>query len=290
MRRPLPLIQRRRMISPGLGEAAEALQASTTNYLPIIGPTPAWVAKPSYFPLLPVGTANWFVEPPPSNSAAYHAAQSGQLSTLPRGAPPSDVKVMPVWDSRMVNMRDALIPIIREPAWPGTTLFTYPVPAGYTFFLRGFRYEFDPQPGAGALQDFRVTLLVDEMIVPDFVNLPFGIFMAAYQETFVIANQLQNMTLQLTISDAGPFVTDAVVYLYGHLRQTDGRPANYNVGEVVKPSKVIVEPPKPEPPPAAPAAAAQVQCGPGEQLVRGQLPDGSIVERCGRVLGFAPRR
>jgi len=120
------------------------------------------------------------------------------------------------------------------------------------------------------------TLLVDELPVLDFVNLPFGPTMADYQSTYIMARAGQVIGLRLVAAAALPAGTDYIAFLYGNLRLDDGRPLNQQAGEKVKPQKIVLPPP--------PAAAPAQQCGPGEELRRVQLPDGSFAMRCMRML------
>lgn len=277
--KPRNLVKRRRsQVDEALSDAL-VLDRVPVHVLPLTDPDPR---PPSKYPLPLIARVLTYVGIGTRASGRVRALaeQREQAKNLPRGAPPVEISVMPVWDSRLVNMRDFLATPGVEPPTPGTTnALTYTVPAGYTALLRGFRYITDPPAVAGPT-DVRATLLVDDSIVPDFVAMPFGPTMADYQDTFVIARQGQIITLRLVIAIALPVGTDFFAFLYGNLRLSDGRALNQEVGEKVKPAKVIVQPPPA--PKAAPAA-----CPPGHKLMRVQLADGSFEMRCVPVLGQA---
>lgn len=238
-------------------------------YLPRFGPTPDWPVYPWLLPLMPSGVAQWLRKPPRDLHAAVTADRRAASQSLPRGAPPADIRVQPVWDSRLVNMRDFLAaPELTDaegPVFPGTVELAYTVPQGYTGFLRGFRFVTDPLVPA-LLRDVRITLLVDDIIVPDFQNLPLGSFQAAFQECFVIGRANQRFILRAVSALVIPADVTAIAFLYGHLRLTDGRPASYDVGEPIKPPvpKPLAPPVVPIEQPAAPPVVAPTKCGPNE--------------------------
>lgn len=278
--KPRNLVQRRRaQIDEALADVLVADRVPV-HYLPLTDPDPR---PPSKYPLPLISRVLSYIGVGTRASGRVRALaeQREQAKNLPRGAPPVEISVMPVWDSRLVNMRDFLAtPSIAGELVPGTHNLTYVVPAGYTAFLRKFRYIIEP-PIVAAPTEVRATLVVDEAIVPDFVSIPFGSAMADYQDTFVIARQGQRITLRVVTTIGLPAGTSFIAFLYGNLRLSDGRAINQEVGEKVKPAKVIVQPPP------APRAAAPTTCPPGHKLLRVQLADGSFEMRCVRVLGQA---
>lgn len=161
---------------------------------------------------------------------ADHAA-----ALTPRGSPDADSMVRSVYDTRPINTRDFLIPVLTvEPAAPGTTTFDFTVPDGLVAFLRSFRYQLAPVPVLGGLGGFRVTLTVDDAPVLDYFDLPLGPVHDFYVPTFVIANSLQRIGARFQITGAFTVAgTELLFEFYGQFKQSDGRSATLQVGNQV---------------------------------------------------------
>lgn len=225
--------------------------------LPMSPPALPRHESPSPLPLADGHPLQAFRQPFASGAVDYEARQRTQLEDLPRGGVVEATLVYPAWESRLVDMRDFLGVRSVEPAAPGTTTLSFPIPQGYTAFWKEFRYFFEPVPAGFSSTDVLVTLLVDDNVVPDYFNLPLGPLMAAFQKTFVIAAEGRVLQLRFTIALALPLGTDVTAFFYGNMRIRTGTQENREVGiKQPEPPPVIVQVPAPppprEPPPTAP--------------------------------------
>lgn len=169
--------------------------------------------------------------------------------------------VTSVYDARPINTRDFLHtdvqPMMKIEAGETPTAFTlevntsFPVPQGYTGVLRGFSYEADViadfvfltiiDPTKLGFIPVKSTLLVDELRVPDYVEMDLGQSVDSFMPTFVLANPGQNFTLRLLydIDLANALLPDGVVpdisqvnihmQLYGNLLLSRGLPKQFEI-------------------------------------------------------------
>lgn len=253
----------------GLGDTEQS-QSVPSGQGPSIGvhplPLTAREAPAPYSRPLPAMPGSPLLDPPdPSDSGTvdYEARQRGQLDDVGQGGVAEPVNVYPNWESRLEGMRDFLavgrsqVGEVLGIATPGSAMFdVYTVPQGYTAFLKRFRYFFDPIPGGATPTNVEATLLVDGIIVPDYYNLPFGAFMAGYEDCFVVAAQGRKLQLQLNfLADIGTIAlndTPIRILFYGNVRKRTGEPENRDVGVRPPPPKPVVVVQRPAPPPPAP--------------------------------------
>lgn len=209
--------------------------------IPYSRPLPALPDRPLYDPN----------ESAAAGSQDYTARQRSQLDGLLKGAPPDPLLVYPAWESRLVNMRDFLAVLtftgFQEGifAGPGVmVLAPYAVPQGYTAFLKEFRFFMDPLPAQLSESNTFITLTLDTAPIPDFVNLPLGALMNAFQKTFVIAEQGRLLGMSINITADVQIGGGVYALLYGNLRMRTG----------AMPAREVGAPPPPPyvPPPAAP--------------------------------------
>jgi len=178
------------------------------------------------------------------------------------GSPIIPASVTSTYDARPVNARDFVsaqeVQIVTgtspETINAQTLSVDYTVPVGYTGILRGFQFfsQLVPeiptgqlfQPSASLVPSMftltSVSILLDGSVQPDFNNLPFGAIMDTPQECFIIAGELQKITLQVTFSQlyvdsvsiasgVGTKVIPVLLSLYGNNLLTRGLPKAFEV-------------------------------------------------------------
>jgi len=229
--------------------------------LPLVEPAPPAVIPRAVLPLIFDKVLNFFRPQRSDGRTDYVADQKAAAVSLPRGAAPEPIVVFPAWESRKLNMRDFLAICEIEPEGPTATPVTidlppYTIPQGSTGFWKRFRFVMDPVPVGFTLNNTRVTLLLDDGVVPDYTNLPMGPFMDFDQDTFVIAASGRRITLRIAFTGAVaiPDDTRLIGYLYGNLGQRDGRAENQEVGNPIR----APEDTRPARAPATPSVPATV--------------------------------
>jgi len=136
------------------------------------------------------------------------------------GSPVIPASVTTVYDARPVNARDFVFSNVDNVAkevlpngGPGspeksTPQAAYIVPAGFTGVLRGFAFE--PAVFAGftsaekcagdEINSVKASLFINNIVVPDFQNIPCGQSINRLFPTFVVAGEGQTFKLILSVS------------------------------------------------------------------------------------------
>jgi hypothetical protein len=230
-----------------------------------------------------------FQEPPyatDTGSIEYSSRQRAQLNDIPKGGDAPPTIVYPNWESRLVNMRDFLVPLsftFAETPTPVVVVTSaYRVPQGYIAFWKRFRCFFDALPAGLTPSNTLWTLLVDGDPVADYFNLPMGPEMTDEQDTFVIAAEGRLLSVRLAITaNVGvlPATVTAFALLYGNLKLRTGNGIAREVGEPppARPTPPTPPPsmaPPPPPPTAPPPAAAAPGAFHNRQSSSPQTPGG----------------
>lgn len=117
-----------------------------------------------------------------------------------------------------------------------TQSISYTVPPGYVAILRKFRYKFARVvEGAGVISPV-CSLLVNNIIQPDYNNMSLGYYMDKPHPCYILAgeNQLITFTITLTLALA-PSTTElfrVYVELYGNALLGRALPLNYEPGNL----------------------------------------------------------
>jgi len=167
------------------------------------------------------------------------------------GSPIIPVSVTSVYDARPVNARDWTITaaptITPDDALSTTETVTldYTVPLGFTGVLRGFQFvpkiEVDFDDGITTNPFFSLTtlsILINNIVQPDFNGLAYGAGMDAAQEIFIVASELQKITLSVTFNENYRQILKALtiettpifLIMYGNNLLTRGLPTAFEVG------------------------------------------------------------
>jgi len=173
------------------------------------------------------------------------------------GSPVIPASVTSVYDARPVNARDwkqtetpTLLLAVGNPPPIQTITMEYTVPLGFVSVLRGFQFIPRIIPAiplnatTSAYFDWvTVSILVNNIVQQDYNNLKFGPVMDKAQDTFVIANELQIITLKVTFAasflDAQKLVgnfetTPVLLQMYGNNLLTRGLPTPFEIATQVK--------------------------------------------------------
>jgi len=172
------------------------------------------------------------------------------------GSPVIPATVTSIYDARPVNARDFKVTSIKMLSTAGggvpqTLTADYTVPLGYTTVLKGFQFVphvmLEPRldEATSFIYDMvDVTLLINDIVQQDYNNLKFGPFMDLAQETFLIASELQIITLKcvfssdyLNVLGDYPFgIEDSPVLLqlYGNNLLTRGLPTPFEIATQIK--------------------------------------------------------
>jgi len=127
-----------------------------------------------------------------------------------------------------------------------------------------------PMPALTIPTDFLTSLTVDGVPVPDYFDLPLGSVQAAFVPTFVIANSGQRIGGRFVTGLAVLAGTSLIFEFYGQYALSDGRPAKFQVGNLISGPPRYSTPrlePRDAPPPVPAAARARLR--PRYRPVRG---------------------
>lgn len=173
------------------------------------------------------------------------------------GSPSIPASVTSVYDARPINARDWMITQypttnLGVPEAADTLEATFAVPEGFVGVLRRFRWQpgrllspSNEDLGDGSYIGYipSVTLLVDNIVVPDYDGLKFGVSMVSPADTFVLAAAGSIFKMRLIVSsafktlynDAGLGGNLAFKFeMYGQLLLTRGLPLPFEVSSQIK--------------------------------------------------------
>jgi hypothetical protein len=210
------------------------------------------------------------------------------LDNLATGSPPQQFDVRSIYDSRPINATDFNLALnnfateVPGGVWTGNVCdFTFTVPNGFVAVLKRLHHSFRPPPVVLGRADITATFLVNGVLyqqgvaiqVPGLTaaeiaaqivsDIPIGIESDNILESFVIADQGQNIGVRIKVTAAiAAAVPVCFVHLYGQLLQKTGRPAQFepaNPSDKVFVGSAIYTPPPPTIEPATPAPVVVVQ-------------------------------
>ena len=190
----------------------------------------------------------------PSDIKALDTALGDGSGVL--GSPVIPASVTSTYDARPVNGQDWKATTVGLLAGDGdgapaeqTLTISQQVPAGFTGVLRGFQFtpKMIPEiPLESLTNEFfdltRVTILVNGIVQQDYNQLKFGAIMDRPQEVFIVAGELQIISMEVVFSAS--FIrsqsilpvetTPVLLQLYGNNLLTRGLPTPFEIATQIK--------------------------------------------------------
>jgi hypothetical protein len=204
-------------------------------------------------PPLAIGQQGANAAIPPDIQKQADALQGGQGRI---GSPVIPATVTSVYDGRPVNARDFKVTDVQtlngdnDANPPAQTLdVDYEVPLGFVGVLRGFQFQPFVVPNSpikntndNVFNWVEVSILINGIVQQDYSQLKFGATMDRAQEIFIVASELQIITLRVKFLSAFILAQSLVVLettpvrleMYGNNLLTRGLPTPFEIATQVK--------------------------------------------------------